>query len=434
MSPKKSCLFVAYAYPPISSPGAVRATRLLKMLDQFGWIGQVVTVQDGYSLRQGGLSDPLADQPSRVIRVNDPIAQLAGGKTLTAGSGHTAEGVRPNWIKRVVASTLGHFKRLLFPDRGILWVLVAAIVRKDREFPDIDLVHSTSPNQSSHILGWAIARRRKIPWVAEFRDPISWLPDEQSDSYVRRKLLAKYEAWVVNKADVTVVVSEAFAEYFRSIYPRRKIVAIPNGVEFDIDEVVRRLELRQQRPALSPVRLVHTGSLYAGARKPGPLIEAAKRARDVYGVSVLVEFAGEDTQIAIEAANLLACRDLVKVHDTLTHSATQELLRSADATVALLHDDRIAQIGIMSKFFDYLPTGAPILCIGDANAMLSRIVQQDELGVAFLYSDIDQMARWIADLPGMRAPKTLDACEKWSSKQMALNVSELFDDVLMQSK
>jgi len=432
MSKSRSCLFVAYAYPPISSPGAVRAVRTLKTLHDHNWVGYVLTARQGYSLRQGGLADPLADSPSRVVRVKDPIAQVANAAQPLAKVSSQAES--NGFIGRLRGVVVGSIKALLFPDRGILWTLVCGLTFRDKAIGDIDLIHSTSPNNSSHIAAWMIARRRKIPWIAEFRDPMSWFPKSAPVSRFRRAILARYEAWIVKRADATVVVSEAFAEYFRDLYPDRKIVSIPNGAEFDLAEVEKNALVRRDRKKDAPIHLVHTGSFYGGDRRPAPLIEAAKRARDQYGASVSVSFAGEDADLAKQAADNLKCPELVNILGNMEHAAAMNLIASADANVALLNDDEVARIGIMSKFFDYLPAGAPILTLGSPAAMLSRIVVEEDLGAAFSYQDIDKIAQWIAAVPSAKKPNTIEACNRWSALNMSASMATLFDETLEAAK
>ena len=70
---QRSVMFVSYAYPPISSPGAVRVVRLIERMTAHGISPTVLTVDGGYSKRSGGLDDPLKESPERCIRVSDPL-------------------------------------------------------------------------------------------------------------------------------------------------------------------------------------------------------------------------------------------------------------------------------------------------------------------------------------------------------------------------
>ncbi|GLQ35956.1 hypothetical protein GCM10007939_22400 [Amylibacter marinus] len=418
----KNYLLVAYAYPPISAPGAVRATRQIAHLEPLGWRATVVTVQDGYSLRKGGLADPLDNQGGRLLRIKDPVAQ-AHGRIIAPSS------EAPSLRQRVLGRLKALANAVIFPDRSILWAL--GVRKMAKAIPnDFELVYSSSPTASSHLAGYFLARRLGVPWIAEFRDPLSWISEKNTMGAIRRSLLCKYEAWVVKRADAVVVVSEAFAEYFSGLYPDADIVSIANGAVFDETQLKAVLDARAARGQGEKLRLVHTGSFYNGERPIAPLIEAVKLAQEKHAVACEILCAGNDAHLATAAAKELGCLEMVKDLGVLSHAETVDLLQSADATLSLLHNEDLGKISIMSKFLDYLPAGAPILNLGAHDAMLSRIIREDSAGGSFEYGDTDAIAAWIADLPNMAQPDTVALCQKWSAENMAKNVADLMARVL----
>lgn len=195
----REVVLVSYAYPPSSSPGAVRLTRLLARLPALGWRCSVVTVGQAVALRSSGAADPLAGDPSRLLRVDDPLAVVAGKAGVSRAPG------KRSLLRRMA-------EHLIFPDRTILWALKLGKARPWARQIAPQVVHSTSPALSAHIAAMGIARATGAKWVAEFRDPASWLAREDKTPAMKRWLLARLEAFIVARADATVVVSEAFAE------------------------------------------------------------------------------------------------------------------------------------------------------------------------------------------------------------------------------
>ena len=128
-----------------------------------------------------------------------------------------------------------------------------------------EIVLSSSPFLSTHFVGHAFARRARAKWIAEFRDPFSWLPRQDETGPLRRKLLARLERWAVENADVTVTISDAFSDYFRAIYPEAMIRSVPNGIDFRPDVIETKLAQRRKRLEAKapgdPLILVHAGSL-----------------------------------------------------------------------------------------------------------------------------------------------------------------------------
>lgn len=430
MTMAKRCLFICYGYPPSSTPGAVRVSRIVKRLPLQGWQPLVMTAGEQGLMRSSGLADPLAGEPGSVIRVADPLA----GAVKAAGGSVNVVGQSPTLAVRLA-------RTVLFPDRSAPWAMRLRLARDAVRKAAPDVVVSTAPTLSTHLAARGLARAAGVPWIAEFRDPVSWLPEQDETGPWRRRALAAIERWVVENADATVTISEAFSEYFRSLYPAARIHTVPNGIDFRPEAIEAALAARAARLAAKrpgdPLVLVHAGALYNGAREPGPLIAAAKRAAEGSARPIRLRFIGPDSHLAGKAAAELGASDLVEVVGAMDHAATVRETEQADVVVALLHRDPVARIGIMSKFFDYAATGNPVLVVGEREAMLSRIVEDEGAGAAFAYDDTAGLAAWIgrtaADPAGFSCD-TLALAGNWSADSMARQMAAVLDQVVARQR
>lgn len=419
----KSVVFVSYAYPPSSSPGSVRISRLVKRLEPLGWRCHVVTVGQAVTARKGNMDDPLANKPERILRIDDPLASVAPAASATA----SAAPRRKSRLLRRIAETL------LFPDRAVFWALRARRATAWARSANPRIVISTSPALSAHVAAKRIARSCGAKWIAEFRDPASWLGRDDRLPKWKRWMLAKLEEYVVKRADATVVVSEAFAEYFRERYPGRPVHSIPNGAEFEqasLEQAMQRRTARAAEAGDTPFVLLHAGELYGGARNPAPLIAAAQLAQARLVRPLKLRFIGADSRLAADAAQALGAVDLVETSGAVSHADSVKELQQAHALVALLHDDPVGRVSIMSKFFDYAITASPILVVGERIAMLSRIVVEHGMGQAFEYKDIEGMADWIVSVatkPDSYSYDCIDVCRQWSADKMASSMAALFE-------
>ncbi|HMK91705.1 MAG TPA: hypothetical protein VK576_01790, partial [Thermoleophilia bacterium] len=136
-------LVVANPYPPMASAGTTRVVRFLRHLPAHGWAPVVLTA------RATGPAEPPADV--RVVRAAVPWPRrlLGGGKRRTAVN---------SWIA--------------VPDPYMTWI--APAVLKGRELLDrelVDVVFSSSPRASVHLVAAALARHARLPWLADYRDP-----------------------------------------------------------------------------------------------------------------------------------------------------------------------------------------------------------------------------------------------------------------------
>src|SRR5207245_1096053 len=102
------------------------------------------------------------------------------------------------------------------------------IVRREQ----IDVVLTTSPPGSVHLVGAAVKRATGIPWVADLRDPLVAHPHRDVDRLVVRikdRAQAVVAHVVSRNADAIVAVSDAIAEEMRGLAPQGRIVPIANG-------------------------------------------------------------------------------------------------------------------------------------------------------------------------------------------------------------
>ena len=142
---------VAYHFPPFAgSSGVQRTLRFVQHLPAFGWEPIVLTVRPGAYERT---SKDLDAEVPRGVRVERAFA-FDAARHLTIG------GRYPAFLAR--------------PDRWMSWRFagVAAGMRLIRDCKP-QLVWSTYPIATAHVIGRILHQRSGLPWVADFRDPMA---------------------------------------------------------------------------------------------------------------------------------------------------------------------------------------------------------------------------------------------------------------------
>ena len=151
---------------------------------------------------------------------------------------------------------------MLVPDENVSWnaTAIPAAIRIVRE-EGIDVVVTTSPPPSVHLVGAAVKRATGARWVADLRDSLAaqrpparreLSPRGEGEDQARSPARARY-------ADAIVAVADAIAdEVERSI--RAALVTIPNGCDFDDFAGL------EYRPA-DRFRITHTGASSASATR-----------------------------------------------------------------------------------------------------------------------------------------------------------------------
>jgi hypothetical protein len=222
-APVGTIVVLAFHYPPMVGPASERAASFARSLPAYGWQPFIVTVRSGLYHADAGNTPPVArtwrtasPEPSRLLaglRGSTTSSEVSDGKVVVreALSGGRLEGAR-------------HFVRtyLYMPDAQALWIPFA-ITATERAIEAAELpvvLLSTAVPFSAHLAALAVARRKRIPWVAEFRDPWAREGDELRPRPARRKAIEdRLESWVVRSASAVLVTSDTTRDDMLSAYP-----------------------------------------------------------------------------------------------------------------------------------------------------------------------------------------------------------------------
>ncbi|HEX5954722.1 MAG TPA: glycosyltransferase [Solirubrobacterales bacterium] len=352
----RAILLVAYFYPPCRDTGALRPASMAKWLRRLGHRVIVLTTS-AYGF--GGDEEAVRTADAQRWR-----ARLHGRDRIDALYDSDTYAGRPHPLSR-----------LIVPEPlALAWAPFARhrALRLHRE-RDFDCVITTSPPESVHGVGMALARRG-VPWVADVRDAWTFEPlRPEFPTAAQRRLDRRLERRWLAAADVVACVSAPAAEDLRARGIARPLM-IPNGW----DPELAATDGQTPTGLLDPARtsLVYTGRFGSYGRDPRPLIDAlARLARDDPGAAARIELVVAGPLSAEEA--LLLATDVSPARIVAVGSLEREralaLQREADALLLLAQPTRSQLLNI--KLFEYLAAGRPILALaGDTEA--GRVVER----------------------------------------------------------
>src|SRR5690606_25407413 len=171
----------------------------------------------------------------------------------------------PSWKER-----LGRWIRanIFLPDARVGWVPYA--IGRARAILDeggIDAIWTTGPPHSTHLIGRYLARRYRLPWVADFRDP--WVGIDYAEllpsTGLAQRIDARLERSVHENASAVTAVSPSMIEGL-SRRLRRDYHLIYNG--FDTTDFEEDVKVNREQFVVA-----HVGSLNE-ARNPEALFRA----------------------------------------------------------------------------------------------------------------------------------------------------------------
>lgn len=277
-------------------------------------------------------------------------------------------------------------RRFLVPDENVTWNLTAVptAIRLIREH-GIDVVLTTSPPPSVHLIGAAAKAATGVRWVADLRDSITAHPHRRSDNpaaVLKERGRAAVAGMIAKRADAIVAVSDPIADEMRALGPAGSVTTIANGCDFEDFQGL------QYRPG-GRFRITHTGSFF-GRRSPRPFLTALRDS----GLDVVARFVGDFRAADREWAAGLGLGDRLELHSHTGRRRALELQRDSEALLLLIPEADGRGRGVLSgKVFEYLAAERPILAAVPQDGEAARLLR--ETGTAILVGPDDTV--------GMRA-------------------------------
>jgi glycosyltransferase involved in cell wall biosynthesis len=293
-------------------------------------------------------------------------------------------------------------RRVLVPDENVAWNLTAipAALRIVRA-QEIDVVLTTSPPNSVHLIGAAVKRVTGVPWVADLRDSIAAHPHrrvERAAVRAKEKVSASVARLVARRADVIVAASDAIAEEALGLDPAGVVTTILNGADFD--DFAGLEYHRGER-----FRITHTGS-FLGKRDPRPFLSAlAESGLD----DVVTRFVGDFRASDREWAESLGLGARLELHPYVARREALVLQRDSDALLLLIPDAGGRGQGVLSgKVFEYLAAERPILAAVPPDGAAAELIRDVGAGVVAGPDDVPALTQALSELHGRWAAGDLD--------------------------
>lgn len=419
----RTVLMITQKFPPFNGVGVLRVTKFVKYIQDFGWRPVVLTCkreEDHLDAVDEKLLDGVPEDLS-IYRVNAPslydIYRLIGGRAKQGSFS-----LSKNSLSSLIRS-------LFVPDQYVAWYFTG--VRKAKEIfqvENIDAVYSTSPRETSHLIGRKLHLKYQCPWIADFRDP--WIgkqhrpkriqPLEQFEKYLEKRVLRDADC-----------ILAAWPGIIRSFEPdiEGKSQVLTNG--FDEED------FRGLNPHAFPkFTFVYAGSLFKEL-SPLPMFEALDvllRTHPKIRQRMQVVFLGrQDTFVrdTIKKYKLEYCVDIIP---QIPHRECLQYMLGADVLIFSVPDKQ----WIPSKIFEYLRANRPILAIADQDSDAVQMIRRVNPGLCFASRDPDQIAGHILNLlqnHQISACKIQNNRRLWAferrhlAKQLAHTLDTLVDQV-----
>jgi glycosyltransferase involved in cell wall biosynthesis len=368
-------LLVAYYYPPIISGGSQRPVRMAKYLARLG--NRVTVLAPSYCRR-----NPLEQG---VMRIYDPSHNM------------NRRGIRSwQWLflrsAVEVLNQLGRYSSIYsFWRRN---VLRHADAIWQQAAPDV--IVATYPPVETLEIGLALAKKFKLPLVADFRDGLLFEPVEArrlGRFASLQKRYKKVEAEIAGQAAAIITISPYLSAYFKNTYDCKTVATIPNG--YDPDDLADILPITGF--AANVFHIVHAGKIALSdpALSLLPLIAALEcilLADNAMARKMHLHFVGKLSVREAKALTALKKKGIVSLYGEKERRFSLALQRSSDLLLLITPTKRP---GIApGKLFEYLAMRKPILAL-DSGTFAADILQETKSGWAVPAHDPELIRRAI---------------------------------------
>lgn len=366
----RKALMVAFHFPPqAGSSGILRTLNFVKYLPQSGWQPVVLSAH------------PRAYVECRedLLKSIPAGTQVVRAPALDAAKHLSIKGKYPGWFA--------------LPDRWASWWPggVAAGMRLIREQKP-DVIWSTYPIATAHLIGYSLAKRAGLPWIADFRDPM--INGGYPSNRLQRKIWQWLESRVLQQATRCVFTTERAAQTYRERYPSHaaKCMVIENG--FDEEAFEGNIPNRMGVPEGS-LLMLHSGIIYPKDRDPSAffqavstLLERGMLSRERLCIRFRAPHHVDELKTLSERHGLA---DVVDVAPPIPYR--QAIAEIMGSDLLLVFQGKNFNTQIPAKVYEYLRSGNPMLALLDKSGDTAvQLRQFSWVGIADI-EDSDDIAK-----------------------------------------
>lgn len=439
----KRVLVITYYWPPTGGSGVQRWVKFAKYLKEEGWQPVIYTPENPEQLAvdESLLGEIPADCEIIKTRIVEPYELY---KKFLRKSGHSKEAVEVNPVnaqnKSLVQKLAMWIRGNLFrPDPRCMWIgpSVRFLKKYLKEHP-VDLIVSTGPPQSMHLIGRKLGKTTGLPWIADFRDPWTKIFYFKHLSMTKstEKWHQKMEKKVLDDASAVVAVSPLVQQEFQAM-TQTPVELITNGFD-ECDFTGERCIEADGGPGKEFI-ITHTG-LFAADGNPTMLwsVLSEKCSRDLAFKELLkIKLVGKTDEQIISSIKTEGLGDNLVDLGYQPHSEAVQAQRSASLLILPLRKEPEYQAVLPGKLFEYLASWRPVLGIGQTNGAMSMILNTTKTGVVLDWEDKASIGRFI-DLCWERHQKGELSVEdadisQFTRKNLTHRMAGLFDRVIHEN-
>ena len=381
-------LIITYYWPPAGGSGVQRWLKFVKYLQDFGIEPVVYTVNNAnYPINDKSLINEVPNNIEVLKQaIWEPTDLLFWKKKNEQKKdiSNTSKGGFLSYVR-------GNF---FIPDPKIFWINKSVkYLQKYLNLNNIDVIISTGPPHSMHLIAQKLHQKNNIKWIADFRDPWTSLyyNDDFKQGSFAKKRNKKLEISVLKNADCILTVSDTLKKEFSKV--SKNVEVITNG--FDDEVLITEQKALDKKFTISYIGLLPKQS------NPKVLFKVLKKLKEgntSFSKDLKINLIGD---ISDEVKQEVAVNNLsnnVNFVGYVPHEKAIEYQKKAQVLLLLIPKVKQSKGILTGKLFEYLKAKRPILAIGPEDGDLSKILKHTNAGIVVDYDNEEKMLFEIQNL------------------------------------
>ena len=391
MNSKKKVLIITYYWPPAGGSGVQRWLKFVKYLRDFDIEPVIYTVDNpGYVINDKSLINEI---PNSIETLRQPIFEpnsilnFFGTKTNKESAGFLNP--NPNFIGKIIQYIRANY---FIPDARKFWIKPSVkFLSNYLEKNPVDVIITTGPPHSLHLIGLHLKKKKDIKWISDFRDPWTEI-DYFHKMPLNKKAKKKHhqlEREVLKNSDSVIVVGNTIRDQY--LKETDKVVTISNGFDTSDNKEVSHLDIF--------FSITHVGMMNAD-RNPSDLWKILKEIcleNPDFKSDLKIRLIGK---IAKEVSHDLNIFDsgITEVVDYVSYAEVKKYQLETQVLLLCINNVPSARGIITGKIFEYLQAKRPILAIGPEDGDAAEILKNTNSGSIFGFENKQKLKQHILEL------------------------------------
>lgn len=434
----KKVLIITYYWPPSGGVGAQRWLKFAKYLREFGWEPVIFTPENpDFDVKDvSGQTDIPDNMEVLKLPIWEPyhlFRRLKSKKEKTElKQGLVLENKKKTWFDKLSIWLRGN---IILPDPRRFWVRPAVrFLNGILENNSIDVVVTTGPPHSMHLIGLKLKKKHNVTWLADFRDPWShWdLLDKLGTSSLAKGFHKKWEKQVITNADYTLLTSKRQEEQFKEL-GAKNVGHITNGYDENYCPEFNK-------DVSSKFVLSHVGLLNE-MRNPTSLLIALEelcKEDEAFRDNLELRLGGiisESIIGKIEQATYLKNRTTILEY--VPHSKIYDEYARATILLLILNNTDNSKWILPAKLFEYIHTKQPILMLGELESDAASITRSFSSNKVVAFNDKESIKgainNYYLKFKSGSITQNKEDIKMYSRKYLTRELAEVLDQLVVSN-